>query len=74
MQTAPAFEALAEKLNATLEPEPEPPLPEPVIKGRGGVPKGAVAHLNALAGLPPPPPPSNPFGRNVEVTDPEEED
>lgn len=67
MPTDPNFEALAEKLNATVEPEPVPPLPEPVMKGRGGVPRSAQDEVNAMAIAAPRP--SSPFGAGVEVTD-----
>ncbi len=67
--TDPAFEALAQKLGAVLEPEPTPPLPLPVIKGRGGVPESAVAKLKKLAARPRTP--VNPFGPNVKVVEDE---
>lgn len=76
MPTDPEFEAIAEKLNATVEAEPVPPLPEPVVKGRRGIPAEALEKLEALkTGVPAPTPssPTNPFGRNVEVVESKDE-
>ncbi len=72
MPTDPEFEALAEKLNATVEPEPVPPLPEPVVKGRGGIPRTATDEVNAIAIAAPRP--SSPFGSGVQVTDTKADD
>ncbi|MBS1149772.1 MAG: hypothetical protein H6Q89_1470 [Myxococcaceae bacterium] len=66
----PDFEALAEKLGARHEPEPVPPLPVPVIQGRGGVPEQAIEKLQEIAKKGPRAP-VNPFGANVEVSDDE---
>ena len=66
----PAFEALAQKLGAVLEPEPTPPLPLPVIKGRGGIPESAIAKLKKIAANRPRTP-VNPFGPNVKVLEDE---
>lgn len=66
----PEFEALVEKLQAQHEPEPNRPLPVPVIKGRGGVPEAAVAKLQDIAAKGPRAA-VHPFGTNVEVSDDE---
>jgi hypothetical protein len=59
----PDFEALAQKLGAKHEPEP-------VIKGRRGVPEEAVEKLQEIAEKGPRAP-FNPFGPNVEVSEDE---
>ncbi len=64
----PAFEALADLLDAKHEPEPVRPLPVPRVKGRGGVPEAEAQKLAQIAQKGPRAP-VNPFGPGVEVSE-----